>query len=73
MNIELSCCTEVLINHIQDKRVKRKFIAKLYALAIQSSETVDWKEVNKAIIDRWSVSALQYIKNSAWSGGAFSV
>jgi hypothetical protein len=31
-------------------------------------EKIDWKKVNEAIIDRWSISGLQYIKQKAWSG-----
>lgn len=35
-------------------------------LAIMSSEEKDWAAINRAIIARWSNSALNYIKAKAW-------
>ena len=71
MKIELICCTRVLLDEIANKAVKRRDIAKTYALALRSSEETDWPKVNRAIIDRWSVSGLEYIKNLAWSGKCY--
>jgi len=48
------------------KGTKRDIVAIAYAFALVSSEEVDWPKVNKAIIERWSVSALEYIKTKAW-------
>ena len=28
---------------------------------------IDWPRINSAIIDRWSLNALVYIKNRAWT------
>lgn len=71
MKIELACTTEVLIIEIKDKRFKRKDIAKTYALALKSSWPTDWARVNQAIMERWSISGLEFIKELAWSGKAF--
>lgn len=63
--IELADCTNVLLDEIAMQEAKRKDIALTYRLAMQSSEDVDWAKVNRAIIDRWSFSALKYIKEMA--------
>ena len=31
-------------------------------------EKIDWEKVNTAIINRWSISGLEYIKKRAWEG-----
>ncbi len=74
MRIELADCENVLLQEISMKEMKRKDIAKTYALALKSSEfdQIDWGKVNRAIIARWSMSALTYIKDQAWSGKCFS-
>jgi hypothetical protein len=71
MMVELTNCTETLLREIADKRFKRRNVAKTYALALRSSEETDWGTVNRAIIDRWSFSALEWIKWQAWSGRCF--
>ena len=65
--IELANCENVLLGEIAMPEMKRKNIAKTYALALRSSECglIDWLKVNRAIIDRWSFSALKYIKDMA--------
>ena len=70
--LELTDCTNVLLDEIADKKFKQKNIAKTYALSLQSSYPTDYARVNRAIIDRWSVSGLNRIKNMAWSGGCFT-
>lgn len=69
--IELADCTRVLLDEIAHKGATRKDIAKTYALALRSSEDVHWSAVNSAIIKRWSVAALRWIKEQAWSGKCF--
>lgn len=73
ITIELASCESTLLREIADKKMKRKDIAQTYALALKSSESnsVDWAKVNKAIMDRWSKSALTWIKERAWSGKCF--
>ena len=70
MTIELVDCERVLLDYIADKEFDRKAVALTYRLAIMSSErpTINWEKVNKAIIERWSLSALKFIKNKAWKG-----
>jgi len=69
---ELASCTDSLLKEITDSQFKRRDIAQTYALALRSSEPTDWGRVNKAILERWSRSGLEYIKRLAWSGKAFS-
>ena len=64
--IELAACTQTLLNEIGMPEMKRDDVALTYALAMRSSEETDWKAVNEAIIERWSMSALRYIKERAW-------
>ncbi len=68
ITIELACCTAVLLNEIAHKECKQKSVAKTYYLAMRSREETDWKAVNLAIIERWSLSGLERIKNLAHSG-----
>lgn len=72
MLIELVHCTETLLNEIACKKANRKDIAKTYFLSMKSSETVNWKVVNAAIVNRWSINALHFIKILAWNGKTFS-
>ena len=67
MHIELADCTNVILNEIADKRFKQKDIADTYGLSLISSEYTDYKTVNRAIVDRWSVSGLDRIKKMAWA------
>lgn len=58
--------TRALLREVADLRMKRDDIAETYALALNTPERVDWTAVNSAIIRRWSVSGLNYIKERAW-------
>ena len=75
LQIEMVCCESTLLQHIADKKVTRRLVAQAYHFAIQSPENstrqIDWSKVNAAIIERWSMSALLWIKNQAWSGKCF--
>ena len=66
--IELAACEMTLLNEIAMKEIKRDSLALTYSMAIVSSEQniIDWGKINKAIIERWSFSGLEYIKNKAW-------
>ena len=72
MIIELFDCTNTLLREILMDEAKQRDIAMTYALALRSSDPTNWKVVNKAIIDRWSKSGLDRIKNMAWSGKCFT-
>lgn len=71
--IEIACCEMVILNEIA-QGLNRRQIAQTYRLALQSSEseTMDWGKVNRAIIERWSVAGLAWIKKQAWSGKCFA-
>ena len=68
---ELAACTNTLLREIAEPTLKRRDVAKTYRFALQSSEETDWKAVNAAIVARWSLSALNYIKEQAHSGKCF--
>ena len=64
----LIACESTLLREIGTKTLTRLDIAKTYALTLMSSEysRVNWGNVNRAIIYRWSLNALEYIKHEAW-------
>lgn len=55
-----------LLGEIADGRMTQKDVAATYALAMTNSDEIDWAVVNRAIIDRWSMSGLRRIKELAW-------
>jgi hypothetical protein len=63
--LELMDCTRVLMDAIADKNATRDMVADAYWMAVRSSYPTDWGKVNRAIIARWSKSALVYIKTKA--------
>ena len=66
MTLELTIPTKTLLVEISLPEMKQPDIALTYALALRSSAHVDWSAVNRAIIERWSVSGLERIKKLAW-------
>lgn len=62
------------MREIAEPSIKRRDVAQTYRLAMDSSECgrVDWAKVNQAIIARWSLSALGWVKKQAHSGKCFS-
>lgn len=66
MRIQLIDCERQLLREIADKRLVQRDVALTYAMALGSDEEIDWPKVNHAIIDRWSLSALKWIKERAW-------
>lgn len=71
MIIELADPTGTLLQEIENSKCTRNVVAKTYALALLSTVETDWARVNRAIIARWSHSALEWIKARAWSGKCF--
>jgi len=65
-SFELTNITSTILREIENKKMKQADIAKTYALAINSIEQVDFPEINRAIIARWSKSGLNRIKVLAW-------
>lgn len=68
MKIELANCEATLLDEIANPQMKRADVASTYGLAILSGERdkIDWKRVHAAIVARWSVYALVWIKTEAW-------
>ncbi len=59
--------TETLVKATKKQKITRKFMAKCYAHDLKwHFNTTRWPEVNRAIIERWSMSGLKYIKNMAF-------
>lgn len=69
IQINLVCCTQVILNDLE-KGGTQKGIALTYAMAIKSeaqqADKPDWKAINEAIIAKWGVRKLAYIKKRAW-------
>jgi len=57
-----------LLEEIANPAMRRTDVAKTYRLVLASGDAgrVGWRRVNQAIIDRWSVSSLEWIKAFAW-------
>lgn len=66
MRVDLVDPQRQLLAEIVDKRMTRDDVALTYAFAIRQQDEVDFPTVNRAIIERWSLSALKYIKTAAW-------
>ena len=67
MKVQMVLVEEIILREIADPKMTRKDIALIYAFGIRDEpDKTDWAKVNEAIISRWSLSALDYIKNRAW-------
>lgn len=66
MNVELMGAEEIILQEIADKDFTRDNVATTYAFCIASLDNTKFGRINKAIVERWSLSALDYIKNKAW-------
>lgn len=68
--INLVCCTQVILQDLGAKECTQKDLALTYAMAIKSeaqhADKPDWPTINKAIIGRWSMSGLERIKKRAF-------
>jgi hypothetical protein len=65
--IELADPQGQLLADIANPAATRKDVGLTYALAIRGDHSrVDWPVVNRAIVERWSMSALNWIKKFAW-------
>ncbi len=60
--------TDILLNRILNDKLNQRDIAKVYRRILKSKSYTNWKDVNKAIVKRWSMSGLKRIKYMAWSG-----
>lgn len=65
VRIELADPEGYLLEEIANPQMRRRDVAMTYRLALKSADRVNWGTVNRAIISRWSVSALEWIKAEA--------
>ena len=63
--MEMLGCEATILNEISHKICKRNDVALTYYFCMVSSKDIDYKKINKAIIERWSFSGLEYIKKEA--------
>lgn len=56
---------KTLLDELNAKDVTRNSIASTYANAIMSLQCVDWNLVHNAIVAKWSLSGLKYVKEMA--------
>lgn len=59
---------EAILAEIADPAMTRHDVAITYRLILLSSDTIDWATINRAIIKRWSLRGLSWIKTAAWTG-----
>lgn len=64
--IRLADPQATLLEEIADPAVRVKNVTLTYAFALLDQGAVDWPRVNRAIIARWSASALDRVKRDAW-------
>jgi hypothetical protein len=69
ITINLVCCTQVILNEIE-QGITQKGISLTYAMTIKSeaqkADVPDWRAINDAIIEKWNMRALGRIKKRAW-------
>ena len=67
MKVELMFCEEIIRQEIAEKESTRDDVALTYALCRDAKKTqnVNFRTINEAIVKRWSLSALEYIKGKA--------
>ena len=66
VRIELADPEGDLLREIADPDMRINDVRLTYRLALRSQDRVDWGKVNRAIIERWSLAALERIKAFAW-------
>lgn len=68
--INLVCCTDVILQDLGAAEATQREVALTYAMAIKSqaqgADKPDWPTINKAIITRWNMKALEWIKKRAF-------
>lgn len=71
IRIRAANCESHLLAEIGSTRFRRRDVAQSYWHALNSGEKVDWAKVNKAIVERWNLTTLEWIKEQAWSRKCF--
>lgn len=68
MHVEMVDPLGQALREIGDPAMKRDDIAVTYAFAIRQWDAMDkrYATINHAIMERWSLAGLKYIKERAW-------
>lgn len=66
ITVRLANPQSVIMHEIDDRAFTRDSVAITYAWCIRQHNECDFLIINRAIIDRWSRHALEYIKAKAW-------
>jgi len=56
----------LIMQEIGNQKCTRKEVAHTYSVLLRSHPAPRFAPINKAIVDRWSLSGLEYIKELAW-------
>lgn len=62
----MTAATRALLTDLESAETRAAMVHP-YQLGLLHMEAVDWKKVNRAIIEKWSVTALNQIKAAAWA------
>lgn len=67
-NLRLADPEAGLLAAVADTKLTRAGMAKAYRTVLNdvARDRVNWRTVNEAIVRRWSVTALEWIKREAW-------
>jgi hypothetical protein len=66
MRVDMVDPQGTIMRDIEDPRMTRDDVAMTYAFCIRQAGEIDFAAINRAIVDRWSLSALEYVKTRAW-------
>lgn len=64
---------QALLATIADPEATVVDAARAYRAMIGTRGQFDWKDINEAIIDRWSMTGLIRIKNLAWDAAQHGI
>ena len=64
--VEMANPQAVILREIQEYKLPQKDVALTYAFCIRQANEVDFRIVNYAIVERWSISAVERVKRMAW-------
>lgn len=68
--INMICCTDTICDEVAIQGMTRKDIALSYAFALKSqaqgADKPDWSKINHAILARFKMSSLEWIKKRAY-------
>lgn len=71
VQINLVCCTEVILRDLAAQEVTKRHVSLTYAMALKSwaqkADNPDWARINTAIRERWGTKGLEAVKKRAWA------